>query len=285
MNRATFLLAFCLGTGNNCSVTLDYWDINSATELNGYSTVQRHNSGFGSGIYDLPKTPGIYSITLVFTGDEYIGSAVSVWHRVRDHVCMLSNGTHHCRHLQRAWSKYGRERFRVFVVENVARKELLIPREQFYIDSRNPKYNSCRVAGSTLGTKMSDAAREKLRIIKTGKSPSEGTAKKISESLKRTLSNKSIRAAISERNRKRWLNPEYKARVSEAISKSISAEERKRRSEWVRGYLSDPEAREIISRANRGKIMSKETRSKIAAATRVQWAKRRAKPGQIELSL
>ena len=48
-------------------------------------------------------------------------------------------------------------------------KDILIQREQYYIDHLDPKYNICKKAGSTLGRKCSLATKEKISIALRGK--------------------------------------------------------------------------------------------------------------------
>src|SRR3546814_18877818 len=54
------------------------------------------------------------------------------------------------------------EAFVFELVEHVGHVDRLIPREQHYIDTRQPEYNTCRIAGSRKGTKQSDTAKAKI---------------------------------------------------------------------------------------------------------------------------
>lgn len=97
---------------------------------------------------------GIYEIRNTTNGHLYIGSAVNLKQRWHDHKKLLRGNKHHSKHLQNAWNKYGESAFSFAVLRYVERKEDLIINEQEYIDSCNPEYNVCRVAGSTLGFKQ-----------------------------------------------------------------------------------------------------------------------------------
>jgi predicted GIY-YIG superfamily endonuclease len=50
---------------------------------------------------------GIYVIANTINGKVYVGSAVHLAARIRDHSMRLSRGIHPNGKLQRAWSKYG----------------------------------------------------------------------------------------------------------------------------------------------------------------------------------
>jgi group I intron endonuclease len=117
----------------------------------------------------IPQASGIYQILCVPTGKIYIGSAVNLRKRWRNH-CYLLDGKgkrpHHNIHLQRAWDKYGADAFTFTVIE-LAEPNRLIEREQFYLDSLTPYvdgngYNVCTTAGSILGVKRSPEFRAAL---------------------------------------------------------------------------------------------------------------------------
>lgn len=105
---------------------------------------------------------GIYKITNLVNGKFYIGSAVNVKNRFSTHVSELNSHTHDNRHLQRAWDKYGKDKFKFELIEEIKEKELLLEREQFYIDNFNPDYNICRIAGNTAGRKFTEESKKKI---------------------------------------------------------------------------------------------------------------------------
>jgi group I intron endonuclease len=157
------------------------------------------------------RASGIYEIRNTINGHRYIGSAVNIYNRWKNHRWELKQETHHNLHLQRAWSKYGENSF-VFSVLEYCNKSALIEREQFYIDLHNPEYNTSKTAGSRLGCihkeetkrkiskshlglRPSEETRKKLQDVHTGISPSDETRKNMSDSSKgkyRGWSNKSI---------------------------------------------------------------------------------------------
>ena len=60
----------------------------------------------------------------------------------------------------------------------------VISREQYYIDLLKPKYNILKIAGSNLGYKHSEETRAKISVAGKGKTLSELTKAKMSDSQK-----------------------------------------------------------------------------------------------------
>lgn len=142
---------------------------------------------------------GIYAITCLPTGKQYVGSAVRFASRWSVHRHQLRRGTHHSIILQRAWDKYGESRFVFEVLEGVDDVKVLLEREQHYIDRLKPALNVARRAGSTLGTKRTpeECARNGARFL--GKPLSA-----------------EHRAAISAGGRGRRHTPEARERIRQA---------------------------------------------------------------------
>lgn len=132
----------------------------------------------------MPKSPGIYKITNLVTGQIYIGSSSNVYNRIHTHKKCLRKNTHENKRLQNSWNKYNEDSF-VFELVEECEIDKIIEREQYYIDSLNPFYNICRVAGSCIGVKHTEETRKRMSDSKKGKpSPRKGT-KHTEESLKR----------------------------------------------------------------------------------------------------
>jgi group I intron endonuclease len=137
---------------------------------------------------DLPEAfnTGIYEIRNTKNGRRYIGSAVNVSKRWRDHIRQLEDGRHHSRFMQRCWNKNGSDCF-IFRVLLACEKNDLLMYEQRAIDTIQPQYNSAPKAGSQLGLKMSDEAKAKMAAAArrtknfTGCTHSEETKRRISE--------------------------------------------------------------------------------------------------------
>lgn len=117
---------------------------------------------------------GIYVIRHNQTGVVYVGSALNIKKRWRDHRRELLRGKHHSIRLQNSWNKYGEQAFEFIVLEPVTQIETLIPREQHWIrffGSSMPTkgFNILPLAGSRLGSKHHAGAKEKMRAAKLGK--------------------------------------------------------------------------------------------------------------------
>lgn len=61
--------------------------------------------------------------------------------------------------------KYGYSGFKLEILEYCASVDLL-KREQYYLDLFNPEYNLLKVAGSRLGSKYTEATKDKMRGIR-----------------------------------------------------------------------------------------------------------------------
>lgn len=104
----------------------------------------------------LPRSAGIYRID----GPNdcvYIGSSANVHKRCGGHRDDLNRGCHHSTFMQRAWNKYGKNRFVFSVIELVSDVDVLINIEQLWLDilftslDRDKIYNTCPTAGSSIG--------------------------------------------------------------------------------------------------------------------------------------
>lgn len=168
-------------------------------------------------------TSGVYAIT---SGDgrRYIGSAVDLKKRWREHWRGLEEGRHHSRFMQRAWRKRGRRDFQ-FTVILLCDRENLLEYEQACLDAFKPEYNTVSVAGSQLGYRHTHETRRKL-----------------SESRRRNPSS--------------WMKG--KKHSPESLEKMSAGRKGKG------GGLRSPEWREAIGRAHKGRVISQGQRAKIS---------------------
>ena len=128
---------------------------------------------------DLNKVSGIYRLDLG-NGYFYLGSAVDVSRREREHRKQLQRGAHHNQVVQNCWNKY--QVFVFTVVEQCEIQELLI-KEQLIIDAHfsDPKNtNLAPTAGSCLGRIHSADTRAKMSAWQIGKIHSAQTRERIS---------------------------------------------------------------------------------------------------------
>jgi len=128
---------------------------------------------------------GIYQILNTENGKNYIGSAVDIERRWRDHKTRLNHNKHFNPHLQSAWNKYSKDSFEFEVLLCWKKNSDLLWLEQWYLDNWEPEYNisTCATA-PTLGLKHSKEAKKKMSVTATGRVFSEETKKKLSEYMK-----------------------------------------------------------------------------------------------------
>lgn len=111
------------------------------------------------------RMSGIYRWVNLVNGDTYIGSAVDLTERLRDYLnprWLNKEVLKHSSIIYRALLKYGYNNFRLEILE-YCDKSLTTEREQYYIDTYQPTYNICKIAGSSLGRITKSTTRSKLR--------------------------------------------------------------------------------------------------------------------------
>jgi len=117
---------------------------------------------------------GIYRLRNTLNNCCYVGSSCDLKGREHSHRYHLNKGNHHSIKLQRAWVKYGAESFVFEVIEDIDNVDMLVNREQHFIDVLDSRYNICPNAGkSTKGAnfyknpdyiaKINKARREWIR--------------------------------------------------------------------------------------------------------------------------
>jgi len=99
------------------------------------------------------KISGIYQIQSKVKPERiYIGSAVNIKSRWSVHLCQLRLNKHGSQKIQKHFNKYGESDLQFSVLLGCEKIDLL-KHEQYFIDFYNPYFNSCKIAGSSLGTK------------------------------------------------------------------------------------------------------------------------------------
>lgn len=121
----------------------------------------------------VPNASGIYRITCITTGKFYIGSAVNLRLRRKEHFGTLQRNTHKNPKLQRAWNKYGSDNFTFDILELVLIPEMLTAREQHWFGKLKPfgdrGFNIAKTAGSNLGVKCSPEKAKKIGDTQRGR--------------------------------------------------------------------------------------------------------------------
>jgi group I intron endonuclease len=103
--------------------------------------------------------------------------------------------------------KYGHKNFTLDIIE-YCESNVLIEREQYYINLLSPEYNILKIAGSRLGFKHSEATKDKMRGINNhffGKTHSNETRQIIGLTLK---------SIIRTNNKPKAINLETKLKLS-----------------------------------------------------------------------
>lgn len=198
------------------------------------------------------RSSGVYKIKHLESGRVYIGSAVNLAARIKNHRSKLNCGHHINQKLQRAWSKYGPAAFSVRVLLVCSKADLLMF-EQLCLDgyrAAKDGFNICPTAGNVLGRKHSEATKAKMResAIRRGV-PAEHIARMAAANQGRVLSAES-RAKVSSALKQRVRKPDTFKKISAAL-----------KADWA----ANPEKR----------IQSPEKKARIAASMREVWRTRK----------
>lgn len=129
---------------------------------------------------------GIYKIQSILNPQRfYIGSCVNFSNRKATHFNRLKCGKHHSKKLQRHYDKYGADDLEITLI-HICNKEDLLFYEQIYLNKNFPYFNTCKIAGSTLGVVLTEEHKKKISI--SGKGNQNCLGNKLSEEHKLKLS-------------------------------------------------------------------------------------------------
>lgn len=201
----------------------------------------------------------IYKIRNVVNQKFYVGSAVDTRSRFRQHRRLLKKGTHHCKHLQAAWNKYGEDAFKFEVVEHVSSRDVLEAAEDVWLLEHVGKphcYNKGRSARAPwrgtkgtgasplTGTTISEERKQVIReaTLAQWKASDPRTGRKHSEETKRKISAKTQEAIEDGRGGCFIPTEETRKKMSEALKGNQNA----------KGHVRSEEHRRKLSEANKG---------------------------------
>jgi len=196
----------------------------------------------------------IYAIKNIINNKIYIGSSNNYKLRWGRHKSNLKHNKHDNIHLQRAWNKYGEETFKFDIIEELSKNNILLEKEQFYMDKYksydfNFGYNINPIADkppSPKGRIITDEYRENMRKAQLGHFVSEETKQKMSRA---HMGKKKPRT-------KEWQEKIVKSRHAGA------------------GYGCSKETKEKIRQTLLGRKTSEETKLKISIALKKVWKER-----------
>ena len=158
----------------------------------------------------------VYIIENNINYDCYIGSSTNYYRRKKRHFTDLGLNKHHSPKLQRAYNKYGKDCFNIYILESFlfVSKSDILAREQFYIDTMKPKYNICNTAGSQLGSIRSDEFKANCSKRMKGKTPWNKGLKLPKHSIELTKKR-------SESLKGRRLSEATKNKIKDKVSKPV----------------------------------------------------------------
>lgn len=217
------------------------------------------------------RVAGIYKILNTANGKFYVGSSVNVESRIFKHLSFLRRNIHNNAHLQAAFTLYGEGAFEYVLLETCSLDELLT-REQHYIDTLQPGYNICRVAGNTLGVLHGPDARVKMSVANLGNKRRLGK--------QHTDATKALIGALAAQ---RTHTPEIKAKIAAAlkgnqysVGKTLSTEHRATLAQHTQAqWDSGSRSREAVAERTRARWADPEWKAQQSAKIKAGKAARR----------
>lgn len=227
------------------------------------------------------ESSGIYQIRNLVNGKRYIGSAKCFRKRWASHRSSLRKNQHSSRHLQNSWNKNGEGAFAFEVIE-LCGLDVLIEREQWWLDNAKPEYNVSPTAGSPLGVKHAPEFGRKVSERFKGKKKAPDHVERMRKGIARSWKNPAkrarniagiirsyddrLRSIRSEQSRARWADPDYREAMREKIRASHDDERRSLTSSQAKNRWADPEYRARLKVSLSGRQVPESTREKIRAS-------------------
>ena len=166
----------------------------------------------------------IYALENTVTGYAYIGcTSGNMAKRMREHRCLLRKGIHKVSLLQKDWEENSESVFVIRCIEKFDDDENVVfkrARELFWMQEYSVKgklYNQHQVSFSGTPESLKKAVKVAASLPK-----SEKYYASRDEVVKRTLTTQENREGNRKRQLERWQNPEYRAKMLEALDRGRS---------------------------------------------------------------
>lgn len=151
--------------------------------------------------------PGVYML-IAPSGSAYVGSSIRLRRRVLHHFARMRCGEHENASVQAAFTKYGSLEAKVL---EYCDKDVLLAREQHWIDTLHPNLNGCKFAGAPMrdagvaaklsaalrGRSVSEEWRRRISATKSGVTLSDEQKRRISEATKGIPKSQAMRAKLA----------------------------------------------------------------------------------------
>lgn len=210
-----------------------------------------------------PREAGIYKLTSKLSNKIYIGKAINLYKRLREHKNSETQKSNNKFYIRNSIQKYGWDSFDVEILEIIEgfdktkdNNELLV-RESYYIDlfdSTNLEigYNICKSSNDRTGLKHSEETKLKMSLASKGKPKSKEAVEKMRQSKLGKPRKPHSKETIEKTNQTKRLN-----KLLGKPRKPFSEESRKKMSEAQKGRKMSEEARQKMSDSSKGKPKSK----------------------------
>jgi len=148
---------------------------------------------FGYVIHKIPRhICGVYCITSLDTGKQYVGCSVDLKARLRQHKYDCIKNPETLPKLYNEMSIYGFERFKVELLEECLREDLFL-REQYWLDVLGTEYNGYNQLKTNF--RHTDETKQRFSWLRKGRVFSEEHRRKLSQAgMERKYSEESIKA-------------------------------------------------------------------------------------------
>ena len=128
---------------------------------------------------DNKGSSGIYCWYNKINSQKYVGSAIKLTDRINDYFQFAYQKDKANLPIVRALKKYGMDSFILFIIEYVEPSNLIL-REQYWINTLQPKYNILSEAGNSSGFKHSEETKNLISFLKKGSTHSLEIKKQMS---------------------------------------------------------------------------------------------------------